>query len=303
MQILAVPNWSFGRNRALQHQFEELLSAKSQVVAEPGEGTTYVSSGLKIHFCQGDVDHNRTVTAFSGESSLVFSTILELASVCLDTIDLTRHVGVHPRIGGLDVCPFVPLEGTPGDIAELILGVENFAKQLADRYELPVFLYEKSEKGRHESDLPSLRKGGFGGLLDRELRPDYGPICAHPRLGATIVGVRDFLIAMNANFRGEDLTSVKRIAQKIRQMRQEGDPRFLGVRALGLPLASRNEVQVSMNLTLPDLTPIDPILEEVQDLATGFNCPLSEFELIGVIRRRDLEHATMIPFKKEQVIE
>lgn len=284
--ILAVPNWSFGRSKELLRRGQEVLDSRS----------------VQVHFCSSDVDHNRTVTAFSaGSLEEVRDTLFALCEVFMEGIDLTRHSGVHPRIGALDVCPFIPHEVS--DMQTLIDQVDEVAEQFATRYEVPTFLYEKSEKGRHEADLPALRRGGFGGLLGKELKPDFGPTAAHPRWGATVIGVRGFLVALNVNFSSAALSNANAIASEIRRLRSEGDPRFLGVRSLGLPLASKESVQVSMNITLPDVTPLDPIVEYVQDRGLDFGLGRGVTELIGVIRERDLEHATRVLYKPEQVVE
>lgn len=283
--VLAVPNWSFGRNRALAIQVEELLH----------------QTPVTVHFCAGDVDHNRTVTAFSGDRMAVLEAIQVLARLIIPAIDLNRHMGVHPRIGALDVCPVIPLTRDE-NLESLLSDVESLGATLAQEFDLPVFLYEKSERGRHEADLPTLRKGGFGGLLGRELHPDFGPNHAHPEAGATVLGVREFLVALNMNFQGE-LGRVKEIARALRHARQEGDERVLGLRALGLPLQSRQQVQVSMNLTLPNLTPIDPILEDLMLRGQKLGLQTVGPELIGVIRPRDLEGATRLPFAEAQVVD
>ena len=283
-QILAVPNWSFGRSKTLLREVGEELTRHP----------------VEVHYCESDLDHNRTVTAFSGETEAVHAVLLALADLILPAIDLNRHAGVHPRIGGLDVCPIIPFG--PEGIAAAIDSTERLAAELAGRHHLPIFLYEKSEKGRHEATLPELRTGGFGGLFGRELQPDFGPREAHPNLGATILGVRDFLIALNVNLLGERIEVAREIASKIRRKRSEGDPRFLGVRALGLPLASRQQIQVSMNLTLPDITSIDPILQWVWMQAMERGVALSENELIGVIRPQDLLAMPRLPHLPAQVV-
>ncbi|MFW5697985.1 MAG: glutamate formiminotransferase, partial [Fimbriimonadaceae bacterium] len=235
MRVLTVPNWSFGRDKSLLREFRDELEGRPVV----------------IHYVESDVDHNRTVSAFSGEQDVVADALFALAEMAFPSIDLNRHLGVHPRIGALDVCPFVPLKvlSDEEEAAEFVAWIERFAESLADRHGLPVYLYERSEKGRHSSELPELRKGGFGSLLAHELNPDFGPREAHPRLGATVSGWRDFLVAMNVNLREDRADMAKTLARKIRIMRNDGDERFLGVRALGLMLATRGESQVSMNLT------------------------------------------------------
>lgn len=292
MQLLTVPNWSFGRDKALLRKFREILT----------------SDLITLHYCESDPDHNRTVTAFSGDEDVLANTIVRLAMESFDSIDLNRHVGVHPRIGALDVCPFVivkPQFRRPPEVELMnaLAVAEKTAGLLAGTFELPVFLYEKSERGRHEADLPSLRKGGFGALLGKELKPDFGPPHAHPRLGVTVLGVRDFLIAMNVNLDSEDVEIVKKLARQIRQLRTDGDARFLGVRALGLPLASRKLVQVSLNLTLPDLTPPDPIVEWVYEEATKAGVKIANTELVGVIRDIDVPAASRLPIKPSQIVE
>lgn len=284
MRFLTVPNWSFGRSKALLRRFSEILAQYP----------------VAVHYLRSDVDHNRTVSAFSGEPAHIESALFELADEALPTIDLNRHVGVHPRIGALDVLPFVPLD--PSDTEPAIAFAASFAERFAERYEVPVFLYERSETGRHESDLPSLRRGGFGALLERELTPDFGPNRCHAHLGATVVGVRDFLVALNVDLNSPYAAAAREIAAEIRIRRKDGDPTFLGVRSLGMTLPSREMSQVSMNLTLPDLTPIDPIIEWVENRGRELGVASTGAELIGVIRARHLEHATRVPFAPEQVV-
>ena len=287
MRVLTVPNWSFGRDTDLLRKFEKVLDHRD----------------LSVHYLQPDVDHNRTVSAFSGEFDLVEQKLFELAELAFDRIDLNRHTGVHPRTGALDVCPFVTLPEWDVPFDELDLRVQDFAEQLATKHEIPVFLYEKSELGRHEADLPSLRKGGFGGLLERQLSPDFGPSVCHPRLGVTITGVRDFLIAVNMNLATEKEAVAKELARRARTLRQEGDPRFLGIRALGFLLASRHQVQVSFNLTLPDITTVDPIFKWCAQESLNADVAVADTELVGVIRQKDLAGATRLPVKPNQIVD
>ncbi len=261
--------------------------------------------GLRIHYCASDVDHNRTVTAFSGEPAELRDGILELCALAFPAIDLGRHVGAHPRIGALDVCPIVPIDEppVPSESDELQEYVESLGAEIADRWGVPVYLYEKSERGRHEADLPSLRRGGFGGLWNRELRPDFGPSAYHPHLGVTILGVRDFLLAFNVNLRPANGRAAETVAEQIRELRREGDTRFLGVRALGFALPTRELAQVSLNATLPDLTAVDPIVEYVIGEAAKAQLVFAGAELIGVIRQRDLSGATRLPVEPAQIVD
>jgi glutamate formiminotransferase len=287
MRVLTVPNWSFGREKALLREFAD----------------RFPSDGVTLHYLEADLDHNRTVTAFAGDHEAVFDKLIQLADLAFDRIDLSHHIGVHPRIGALDVCPFVALPEWNVPFDDLDHAVNEFGARIAARYDLPIFLYEKSEKGRHEADLPTLRRGGFGGLTDRELKPDFGPAKSHPRLGITILGVRDFLIAANVNLATSELKVAAEMAKRIRTLRLEGDERFLGVRALGFPLASKLMTQVSLNLTLPDITSVDPIVEWVYATAREAGVRIAGTELVGVIRERDVLGASKVPFKQDQVVD
>lgn len=280
MPVLCAANWSEGRN--------EVTLGDMRWAMRGGDCT--------VHYDGADPDHNRIVTAFSGELRDVQATLFEIAKVAFDAIDLCRHKGVHPRMGALDVCPFIVLEGSI-ELPAVIEWTNNLAYRLAQKYSLPIFLYEKSETGRHASDLPTLRKGEFEGLIGRQLEPDFGPNTANPWLGATVMGVRDWLIAANVNLADADPTQAKQLAREIRQLR-ETDERFAGVRALGFPLPSRSQSQVSLNLTKPDETNFDPIFEWISERAQVVGA-----ELVGVIRERDLPGATHLSPMTEQVLQ
>lgn len=286
MPVLCVPNWSLGRERTVVREIVDYLE----------------TAPVTVHFAEADIDHNRTVTAISGSPQNVQDALLHLAEMILPAIDLNRHVGVHPRIGGLDVCPFVPLpEQSTGLAFEEF--VEDTARKLADKFDIPILLYEKSSRPGKTVRLPELRRGGFGGLIDRHLDSDFGPSQAHPQLGATCLGWRPFLVALNVNFPGDAVNVVQHIAANIRHRRSEGDPRFEGVRALGFHLVAQELVQVSLNFTAPERAGIDPVIEYVQEQADRAGMGEGYVQLIGVIRDTDLEHALLVPFRPEQVVQ
>lgn len=280
MPVLCAANWSEGRNEVTLGDLRWSLRG----------------GNCTVHYDGSDFDHNRIVTAFSGEPRDVETTLFKLASIAFDAIDMRKHKGVHPRIGALDVCPFIVLKNSM-ELSAAIEWSNRIAFGIAEKYSLPIFLYEKSETGKHARDLPTLRKGEFEGLMGRKLEPDYGPNTANPWLGATVMGVRDWLIAANVNLGDPDPAQAKQIAKEIRSLR-ETDARFRGVRALGFPLPSRSQSQVSLNLTKPDETSFDPIYEWISERA-----PVVGAELIGVIRERDLRGATHLSAMPEQVLE
>jgi glutamate formiminotransferase len=291
MRILAIPNWSFAREKTLLRKFRDILSHPA----------------VELHYLHADIDHNRTVTAFSGEDEVVVDMVFRLALAAFDVIDLTRHVGSHPRIGALDVCPIVVPKGhgqtmSGSELMNALAAVENLASHLASNFEIPIFLYEKSERGRHEADLPSLRKGGFGGLMERTLKPDFGPAQAHARLGATVVGVREFQLTIDVDLDTENLDVAAEIAALIRQMRSEGDDRMLGVRAMKMALPSRKMTQVSLDLTLPNVTGVDPIVDWIYEQATDADVRIAGVDLIGVIRDTDMPTATHLDVRPEQIV-
>ena len=141
MRILTVPNWSFGRDTDLLRRFDSILS----------------DGGVDVHYLASDIDHNRTVSAFSGSTDDVEGCLIAMCIEAFDRIDLNRHVGAHPRIGALDVCPFVH-PWRDGDDDDLQAWVESIGQTIAEKFEVPVFLYEQSERGRHAADLPALSR-------------------------------------------------------------------------------------------------------------------------------------------------
>jgi glutamate formiminotransferase len=283
MRLLSVPNWSFDKQHPAYQDMQTILGRFP----------------LETHYLQSDPDHNRTVLAFSASHEIVFEVLRELCMVLLPQIDLTQHKGIHPRIGALDVCPFILYP--EDDFREASLWVEEWARWLSKTFDLPVFLYEKSAK-QGPAELPLLRGKGFEQLLNKPLRPDLGPSALHSKLGATITGIRDFLIAMNINLATQDLAFAKKLAAEIRALRDQGDPRFAGVRALGFDLTSRGMVQVSLNLIQPDQTSPDFFVEWVSEKCAQARVVVEGTELIGVIRRKDLPKATLLEIRRAQVV-
>jgi glutamate formiminotransferase len=280
--MLCVPNWSEGRNPQVTRLASNAMN----------------SAGVRVHFNRADADHNRLVTAFSGATGSIREALFGLCEALLPLIDLRSHRGAHPRIGALDVCPFVLQKSDAMTENAALQFVEGFAAEFADRYEIPVLLYEESEKGRHAADLPTLRKGGFEAAIARELPADFGPTRAHPRWGATIMGLRQPLLAVNAVLPAEQLDLATELARRIRASRNS-DPRFKGIRAIGAHLPQQRVAQVSMNFTKPDETSVD----EVVDWLESNGAEVLRVELIGVVRESDLRKATRLQYDPEQVVE
>ncbi len=277
-RIVAVPNWSF-YSSDLASRAQELL----------------LSLGVRVHYCQGDIDHQRTVTAFSGLQAEVFGAARELARLLLPEIDLQLQHGVHPRVGALDVMPFVLLDGSE---AALVASCREWAASYSSEFGIPVYLYEKAAFEGRESSLPVLR--GQLGPVGQSY--DFGTY-PHPRWGASIVGVRDFLLAANLNLATNDLSVVRAAAKAIRTARDAGHPSLIGVRALGFELASRDATQLSLNFTRPNDVTFDGVFEFAADWLTEHGVAIEDTELIGVIRRRDVSGATRLHIDPAQIVD
>src|SRR4051812_17110467 len=246
-------------------------------------------SGVRLLDLSSDPDHNRSVLTLAGEPEGLHQGLMALYEAALAEIDLTRHQGVHPRIGAVDVVPFVPLGDTPMAVA--VAAANRLAPGVARRFGLPVYLYERTARVPERTLLANIRgnnrgnnrRGGFEGLAarlaDPAWAPDFGPPHPHPTAGATVIGARFFLIAFNAVLATSDVMVARAIAGQVR----ESGGGLPAVRAMGVHLASRNLAQVSMNLVDYRRTPILTALRRVEEEATAMGTGVIETEVIGLI--------------------
>ncbi len=267
--IECVPNFSEGRD-------QDTVQALSDAVRSV--------AGVRLADVSADLDHHRTVLTFLGEADAVAEAAFRSARVAVERIDLRFHQGVHPRIGAVDVMPFIPLRGvTMSECAEL---ARQVGYRIARELEVPVYFYEQSALPGKPADLPTLRRGGFERWVGQELTgnrvPDAGPPYLHPTAGAVIIGARGPLIAFNINLNTDRAEIAEQIARTIRRERSQ-IPQLEGVRALGLFLPSRGIAQVSLNLTRPDRSPLWWVLEYVRSLAVQMGADVQETELIGML--------------------
>jgi glutamate formiminotransferase len=263
--IESVPNISEGCRREV---IEQLVEAVSSV------------DGAWLLDHTADPSHNRSVFTVVGGAAAVQSAVLRLAEVAISSIDLRAHRGVHPRVGAVDVVPFVPLEGSTID--ECVAISRSFARAFVDRFAVPVFFYEHSATSPERRRLEQVRRGEFEGLgarMQTGWPPDLGPPSFHPTAGATIVGARMPLIAFNVNLASTDLAVAKAVAGEVR----ESSGGLPAVKALGLWLAHRGICQVSMNLTDYTVTPVQTAFEAVRAAARARGVEVLESELIGLI--------------------
>jgi glutamate formiminotransferase/formiminotetrahydrofolate cyclodeaminase len=264
--VECVPNFSEGRRR-------EVIDA---IVAEAR------TRNVKVLDIESDADHNRSVLTFVGSPKAVKEAMIAVSAKAIELIDLNYHQGQHPRMGAVDVIPFIPISDVT--MEECIKIAKEFGAEYATRFGVPVYLYEEAATRPDRRNLSDIRKGEFEGLREEIERnpdraPDFGPNHVHPTAGATAVGARKILIAYNINLGTTDISVAKQIAKQIRGK----DGGFSAVKALGFELKDRGMVQVSINMVDYKASQLFKVFELVQSLATGFGVPVIASEVVGLI--------------------
>lgn len=291
MLIECIPNVSEGRRPA--------------VVAAMADAIGRVP-GVRLLDHSSDASHNRSVFTFAGEAAGVEQAVLALVERAVADVDLRTHRGEHPRMGAIDVVPFVPIEGVT--MADCVALAKKTGAAIAERFHVPVYLYEEASTNPARKNLEDIRRGEFEGLAAKMAvagwAPDYGPSAPHPTAGATAVGARMPLIAYNINLATDRLDVAKKIAAAIRQ--SSGGFRY--VKAAGFKLEDRGIVQVSMNLTNYEKTPIFRVFETVKREAARYGVSILESEIVGLVPSAALAAAAEFylqidGFKPEQVLE
>ena len=261
-----VPNFSEGRDLG-----------KIEKIIEPFRAR----QGVKLLDYSNDEDHNRLVVTVVGEPEALKAALLEAVGQAVALIDLNRHSGQHPRMGAVDVIPFIPIKGCAMD--EAIALSKEVGEQIATLYQVPVFLYEKSATAPHRENLAAVRKGEFEGMAEKiklaEWQPDFGPAERHPTAGTVAVGARMPLVAYNVNLGTADLNIASDIARKIRFI--GGGLRYC--KAMGVELKERGIVQVSINMTDYTRTALYRAFELVKIEARRYGVPVVGSEIIGLV--------------------
>lgn len=272
--IECVPNVSEGRRREV---VDELAGVADK-------------AGARVIDVHSDADHDRSVLTLVGDAAAVEESVVALMRRAMARIDLRAHRGVHPRMGAVDVVPFVPLRGA--SMGECVDIAGRVGARIGTELAVPVYLYGEAASQKRRRDLADIRRGEFEGLSAKvdhpQGRPDFGPSRVHPTAGAVAVGARDILVAYNVNLNTDDLRVAKDIAREIRAS-NGGLP---GVKALGFSLVSRGLVQVSMNLTDVRRTSVPQAFERVKDEAGRRGVDVIESEIVGLVPRRALAGAT-----------
>jgi glutamate formiminotransferase len=289
--VECVPNFSEGR--------------RADVIAAIVDAVAAVR-GVRVLNVDSDVDHNRFVLTYIVPVAQAVESGLAAARAALTHIDLRTHQGAHPRMGALDVFPFVPLGGLSMDRCVAL------ATELGERIGalgVPVYLYEEAARRPERANLENIRKGGFEGLREAVLsddsrRPDFGPIALHPSAGAVAVGARRPLIAFNVYLDAADPRLAKTIAKAIRQ--SSGGLRY--VKALGLKMEETGTTQVSMNLTNYTGTSIVRVMDLIRAEAARWGIPVLHSEIVGLVPMDALLDAAeaflqLHDFKRDQILE
>ena len=264
-----VPNFSEGRNKVI---IEEIV------------GCFRGKEGVKLLDYSSDADHNRTVVTAAGEPETLAEAVVEAVGAAVRLIDLRKHSGGHPRIGAVDVIPFVPVRGCTAEQA--IELSKRVAREVWKRFGLPVYLYEKSASSPARANLADVRRGQFEGLAEKmklpEWEPDFGERKPHPTAGAAACGARDFLCAFNVNLNTPELAVAQAVAKRVRQ----SGGGLAHCKAIGVMLESRNLAQVSMNLTDLTVTGLRQAFERVRTEALKYGAAPLSSEVIGLLPAR-----------------
>lgn len=261
-----VPNVSDGRDPRVLDRMTARLSG---------------TPGVRLLDVHRDADHHRSVFTLVGEPPALTDAILGLCDEAMPAIDLRRHQGAHPRIGAVDVVPFVPVGHATMD--EAVAAARTTGRAIAERFGIPVLLYEEAATAPHRRRLEAVRRGRFEGLAEKlrspGWQPDFGPPAPHPTFGAVAVGARRILVAYNINLATDRLDVAAAVAAAVRES-SGGLPH---VKAMAVALPARGLVQVSMNLTRVDATPIADVFDAVAREAARHGVAVADSEVVGLV--------------------
>jgi len=289
--IECIPNVSEGR----RPEVVEAIAAAIRAVP-----------GVRLLDHSSDASHNRSVFTMAGDAAAIKAAVLAIYDRAVAAIDLRSHTGEHPRLGAVDVVPFVPIEGVT--MAECVALAKDVAQEVASRFGVPVYFYEEASANPARKNLEDIRRGEFEGLAAKMASPgwapDAGPAAPHASAGASVIGARMPLIAYNINLDTDRLDVAKKIAAAIRH--SSGGFRY--VKAAGFKLDDRGIVQVSMNLTNYEKTPIFRVFDLVKREAARYGVSVLESEIVGLVPaaalRQSVEYYLQLEgFSGNQVLE
>ncbi len=288
--VECIPNFSEGRRR-------EVIDAIADEVRR--------TPGARLLDVQADESHNRCVLTFVGDLNAVKAAGLAAAHRAVELIDMRGHRGEHPRLGAVDVIPFVPISGVTMD--ECVTAAGELGRQLWESLRVPVYFYAEAATRPQRRRLPDIRKGEYEGLAqkmaDPAWAPDVGSATPHPTAGATVVGARRPLIAYNINLTTEDVEVAKKIARAAR----ESSGGLVNVQAMGV-VSESGRAQVSMNLLDYTTTPMARAVEVVRTEAARYDVDIQDSEVVGLVPLDAVVdvarfYLRMKNFRREQILE
>lgn len=264
--VECIPNFSEGRDKE-----------KIEAIVNVFRGV----EGVKLLDYSSDADHNRSVVTVVGEPEALEKAIINMAEKVYENIDMSAHTGAHPRMGALDVVPFVPIDGIT--MEECVEIANRVGKVIAERFNIPVYLYEKAATASHRENLATVRKGQYEGFFEKikedKWAPDYGPKEVNVKGGCVAIAARQPLVAFNVNLGTDNLQIADTIAKTVRHL--GGGLRF--AKAMGVMLEDRNIAQVSMNLVNYEKTAVYRAFEMVKMEAKRYGIPVVGSEVIGLV--------------------
>jgi len=288
--VECVPNFSEGKDRG---KINKIFNGAQKV------------KGVKVFELEWDKSHNRSLFTIVGEPNDVLKSVFESIKVAIKLIDMEKHHGEHPRIGAIDVVPFIPVSGV--SMKECIALANKLGRKVAEELKIPVYLYEEAAKKKDRRNLADVRRGQYEGLREeiktkRDKKPDYGPSEFHKTAGAVVIGARKYLIAYNVNLDSRDVEVAKDIASEIRE-KGGGLP---AVKAMGFKVDGY--AQVSINLVDYEKTNIDKVYFEIEKLAKKKKISIKNSEIYGMIPLNSLvkmvkDQLKADGFKVDQVLE
>jgi glutamate formiminotransferase len=262
-----------------------ISSADTSVVAQIANEVRS-TAGVTLLNTSSDQSHNRSVVTFIGSPEGVEEAAVRLAKAAARLIDLTKHMGEHPRMGAVDVVPFIPIREATMD--ECVAISRRVGQRVWEEAGIPVFLYEASASAPHRQNLANIRKGQFEGMFEKvrrpEWEPDFGGRTVHPTAGVAAVGARAPLIAFNINLSTSDKSVADRIARVVRQ----SGGGLNCVKAIGVYLKERDAAQVSINMTDYSVTPLYRVVEFVRFEAARYGVSIVGTEIVGLVPMRAL---------------
>ena len=291
--VECVPNFSEGR----RPEVIEAIAAEVRNVPN-----------VKLLDVKADASHNRVVVTFVGEPQAVKQAAFNACKKAAELIDMEQQQGEHPRIGATDVIPFIPVKEVT--MEECVALADELAREIAEKLEIPVYLYEDAAKIPTRRALPDIRKGQYEGLKTEigkpERKPDYGPARMHPRAGATVVGARQFLIAYNINLDTSDVNIAKKIANSIREAK--GGYKYVRAMGVTVQIGDRDIAQVTINMVNYQGTPLFRVFETVKSEAARYGVNVLGSEIIGLTPMQALLDAAefylrLDGFDRKQVLE